>query len=103
MPHLGHSRFKFVQVKLPYDRSICNGKQHCANLLKEQNQYFANYKDCCISGVNNEMLSREFDNKTLQDHLELHGVIGDITHMIFAKTKGIWQVETTKTQVVEAM
>eukprot|EP00957_Ditylum_brightwellii_P174338 13273154-Ditylum_brightwellii.AAC.1 len=78
-------------------------KQHYVNLLKKQNQYLANYKECCIGGISNEKLSRDFDGKTLQDHLELQGVVGDITHMVFTETKGIWQVETTTKQVVEAM
>eukprot|EP00957_Ditylum_brightwellii_P154425 11751409-Ditylum_brightwellii.AAC.1 len=93
--HVGHSRFKFILANFPYDKSICNGKQHYANLLKEQNRYLANYKDFSIGGVSNEMLSREFDGKTLRDHLELQGVVGDITHTVFMEMKGIWQVETT--------
>eukprot|EP00957_Ditylum_brightwellii_P123822 9438813-Ditylum_brightwellii.AAC.1 len=40
---------------------------------------------------------------TLHDHLELQGIMGDITHTVFTETKGIWQVETTTKQVVEAM
>eukprot|EP00957_Ditylum_brightwellii_P014900 1124000-Ditylum_brightwellii.AAC.1 len=95
--------FKFVPANLPYDKSIHDRKQHYTSLLKEPNQYLANYKDFCISGISNEMISREFDGKTLCDHLELQGVVGDITHTIFTETKGVWQVETSKTQVVEAM
>eukprot|EP00957_Ditylum_brightwellii_P056872 4311568-Ditylum_brightwellii.AAC.1 len=60
-PHVGHSGFKFVPANLPYDKSIHNGKHHYANLLKEQNQYLANYKDFCIGGVSDEMLSRDFE------------------------------------------
>eukprot|EP00957_Ditylum_brightwellii_P037280 2822085-Ditylum_brightwellii.AAC.1 len=73
------------------------------NLLKEQNQYLANYDDFCIGEVSDEMLSRDFDGKTLREHLELQGVAGDITHSIFIETKGIWQVKTRKKQIVEAM
>eukprot|EP00957_Ditylum_brightwellii_P003625 274400-Ditylum_brightwellii.AAC.1 len=80
MLHVRHSGFKFELAKLPYDKSICNGKHHYANLLKEQNQNLANYKDFCIGGVSNEMLSREFEGKTLCDHLELQGIVGDITN-----------------------
>eukprot|EP00957_Ditylum_brightwellii_P091160 6940663-Ditylum_brightwellii.AAC.1 len=88
---------------MPYDKSTCDVKQHYVNLLKEQNQYLANYKDFCISGVSNEMLSREFEGKTLQDNLELQGIVGNITHTVFIGTKGIWQVETTRKQLVKAM
>eukprot|EP00957_Ditylum_brightwellii_P154740 11777570-Ditylum_brightwellii.AAC.1 len=35
--------------------------------------------------------------------MEIAGVVGDITPTVFTKTKGIWQVEMTKDQVVEAM
>eukprot|EP00957_Ditylum_brightwellii_P151120 11507001-Ditylum_brightwellii.AAC.1 len=59
--HVGHSGFKLVPTNLPCDKSIRDGKQHCANLLKEQNQYLANYKDFCIGGVSDEMLSRDFE------------------------------------------
>eukprot|EP00957_Ditylum_brightwellii_P024792 1873676-Ditylum_brightwellii.AAC.1 len=93
--HVGHSAFKSVLANLPYDKSICDGKQHYVKLLKEQNQYLANYKDFCISGVNNEMLSREFDGKTLCDHCELQGIVGNITHTVFMEMKSIWQVEAT--------
>eukprot|EP00957_Ditylum_brightwellii_P151297 11520619-Ditylum_brightwellii.AAC.1 len=43
------------------------------------------------------------DGKTLREKLELPGVIGNITPTVFTKTKGIWQIETTKDQLVEAM
>eukprot|EP00957_Ditylum_brightwellii_P201743 15327042-Ditylum_brightwellii.AAC.1 len=56
--HVGHSGSKFIPANLPYEKSICDEKQHYANLLKEQNQYLANYKDFCIGRVSNEMLSR---------------------------------------------
>eukprot|EP00957_Ditylum_brightwellii_P019008 1430741-Ditylum_brightwellii.AAC.1 len=49
------------------------------------------------------MLSKYFDGEALIEHLELQCVIGDITQTVFTKTKDIWQVETTKKQVVEAM
>eukprot|EP00957_Ditylum_brightwellii_P210580 15365133-Ditylum_brightwellii.AAC.1 len=101
--HVGQSGFKFIPANLPYDKSICDGKQRYANLLKEQNQYLANYKDVCIGGVTNEMLSREFKGKTLQDHLKLQDVVSNITQTVFTETKGIWQVETTRKQVVKAM
>eukprot|EP00957_Ditylum_brightwellii_P024135 1819844-Ditylum_brightwellii.AAC.1 len=100
---IGHSGFKFILAHLPYDKSIHDGKQHYANLLKEQNQYLTKYKDFCISGVSNKMLSREFEGETLQDHLELQGVVGNITHTVLTETKGIWQVETMKKQVVKAI
>eukprot|EP00957_Ditylum_brightwellii_P120715 9207424-Ditylum_brightwellii.AAC.1 len=51
VPHIGHSRFKFVPANLPHDKSICDGKQHYTNLLKEQNQYLANHDNFCIGGV----------------------------------------------------
>eukprot|EP00957_Ditylum_brightwellii_P114778 8752539-Ditylum_brightwellii.AAC.1 len=102
-PHVGHSGFKFVPANLPYDKSIHDGKQHYANLLKEQNQYLANYEDFHIGRVSNKMLSRDFKGKTLREHLELQGVVGNITHSVFNETKGFWQVETTKKQVVEAI
>eukprot|EP00957_Ditylum_brightwellii_P004504 342473-Ditylum_brightwellii.AAC.1 len=73
-PHMGHSGFKFVPANLSYDTSIHDGKQHYANLLKEQNQYLANYEDFCIGGVSNKMLSKGFKGKTLQENLELQGV-----------------------------
>eukprot|EP00957_Ditylum_brightwellii_P057952 4393766-Ditylum_brightwellii.AAC.1 len=76
VPHVGHSGFKFVPANLPYDKSIHDGKQHYANLLKEQNQCLVNYKDFHIGGISNEMLSREFKGETLQDHLKLQGVVG---------------------------
>eukprot|EP00957_Ditylum_brightwellii_P074300 5645486-Ditylum_brightwellii.AAC.1 len=49
------------------------------------------------------MLTREFDGKSLCEQLELARVIGDIMQTVFTKTKGIWQIEISKTQVVEAM
>eukprot|EP00957_Ditylum_brightwellii_P182926 13934115-Ditylum_brightwellii.AAC.1 len=70
-PHVGHSSFKLVPASLTHDKSICNGKQHYANLLKEQNQYLVNYKDFCISGISKEMLSKDFDGKMLREHSEL--------------------------------
>eukprot|EP00957_Ditylum_brightwellii_P099608 7587398-Ditylum_brightwellii.AAC.1 len=45
-PHIGHHGFKF-------------------------NQYLDSYEDFCIGVASNEMLSREFEEETLQDHLEL--------------------------------
>eukprot|EP00957_Ditylum_brightwellii_P145427 11074276-Ditylum_brightwellii.AAC.1 len=87
--HVGHSGFKFVPTNLPHDKSIHDGKQHYANLLKKQSQYLANYKDFCIGDFSNEILSKEFKGKTLQDHLELQGVVGGITHIVFMETKGI--------------
>eukprot|EP00957_Ditylum_brightwellii_P176190 13415566-Ditylum_brightwellii.AAC.1 len=45
--------------------------------------YLASYYDFHIGGVGNSMLTREFD--------------------VFSATKGIWQIETSKTQVVKAM
>eukprot|EP00957_Ditylum_brightwellii_P139344 10620037-Ditylum_brightwellii.AAC.1 len=89
--HVGHSRLKFVPANLPYDKSIHDGKQHYANLLKAQNQYLANYKDFHIGGVSDKMLSIEFEGETLYDHLELQGIVGHITHTVFTETKGIWQ------------
>eukprot|EP00957_Ditylum_brightwellii_P071294 5419443-Ditylum_brightwellii.AAC.1 len=75
VPHVGHSRFKFVPANLPYNKSIHGGKQNYDNLLREQNQYIANYEDFYIGGVSNEMLSREFEGKTLCGHLELQGIM----------------------------
>ena len=49
------------------------------------------------------MLEEKIKNSTLRKKLELAGVVGNITPTVFTKTKGIWQVETTKNQVVEAM
>eukprot|EP00957_Ditylum_brightwellii_P211131 15365791-Ditylum_brightwellii.AAC.1 len=90
-------------ARISQDIRLSHALHHYANLLKEQNQYLANYKDFCISGVSNEMLSREFEGQTLQDHLELQGVVGDIMHTVFMETKGIWQVESATKQVVKAM
>eukprot|EP00957_Ditylum_brightwellii_P101578 7741232-Ditylum_brightwellii.AAC.1 len=49
------------------------------------------------------MLTREFDGKSLREQLELSGVIGDIMQTVVTETKGIWQIETNKTHMVEAM
>eukprot|EP00957_Ditylum_brightwellii_P059033 4477385-Ditylum_brightwellii.AAC.1 len=49
------------------------------------------------------MMDTKFGESTLHNLLELPGVVGDITPTPFTKTKGIWQVETTKIQVVDAM
>eukprot|EP00957_Ditylum_brightwellii_P109365 8342921-Ditylum_brightwellii.AAC.1 len=64
-PHIRHSEFKFIPANLPYDKSIHDGKQHYANLLKAQNQYLANHNNFLIDGVSDEMLSREFEGETL--------------------------------------
>eukprot|EP00957_Ditylum_brightwellii_P079434 6040954-Ditylum_brightwellii.AAC.1 len=56
--HVLHSKFKFILANLPYDKPIHDGKQHYASLFKAQNQYLANYKEFCIGGVSDEMLSR---------------------------------------------
>eukprot|EP00957_Ditylum_brightwellii_P210468 15365003-Ditylum_brightwellii.AAC.1 len=76
---------------------------HYANLLKEQNQYLANYNDFHIGGIRDKRLSKKFNGNTLREHLDLQGVIEDITQTVFTDSKGIWQVKTTKKQVVEAM
>eukprot|EP00957_Ditylum_brightwellii_P133327 10165603-Ditylum_brightwellii.AAC.1 len=47
--------------------------------------------------------ANKYNNTILREHLELTGVVGVITHMVFTESKGIWQVETTKVQVVGAM
>jgi hypothetical protein len=49
------------------------------------------------------MMDTKFGESTLRNLLELPGVVGDITPTLFTKTKGIWQVENTKIQVVDAM
>eukprot|EP00957_Ditylum_brightwellii_P126396 9635635-Ditylum_brightwellii.AAC.1 len=45
-------------ARISQDLMICVAQHHYANLLKEQNQYLAKYKDFCIHGVSDEMLSR---------------------------------------------
>eukprot|EP00957_Ditylum_brightwellii_P086085 6549635-Ditylum_brightwellii.AAC.1 len=45
----------------------------------------------------------ELDGQTLRDKLELTGVIEHIMPMVFSELKGIWQIETTKTNIMEAM
>eukprot|EP00957_Ditylum_brightwellii_P049334 3743253-Ditylum_brightwellii.AAC.1 len=102
-PHVDNHRFKFLLANLPYDKSIRDGKQNYLQLLKEQNQYLSNYEDFRIGGVNEDLLDEKIDDSTLLEKPELVGVIGDIMPTVFTKTKGIWQVETTKMQVVEAM
>eukprot|EP00957_Ditylum_brightwellii_P062210 4721101-Ditylum_brightwellii.AAC.1 len=102
-PHVKHHGFKFLPANLPYDKSIRGRRQNYVQLLKEQNQYLSNYKDFRIGGIDKDLLEEKIDDSTLREKLELVGVVGDIMPTAFTKTKGIWQVETTKTQVVEAM
>eukprot|EP00957_Ditylum_brightwellii_P209944 15364395-Ditylum_brightwellii.AAC.2 len=102
-PHVNNHGFKFLPINLPYDKSIRDRKQNFGQLLKKQNQYLSKYEDFRISGVNKELFEEEIGNITLRGKLELAGVMGDITPTVFTKLKGIWQVGTTKIQVVEAM
>ena len=61
------------------------------------------YEDFRIGGIDEDPLDEKIDDSTLREKLELAGVVGDITPSVFTKIKGIWQVETTKFQVVEVM
>eukprot|EP00957_Ditylum_brightwellii_P005526 423245-Ditylum_brightwellii.AAC.1 len=98
-PHVGNHGFKFLPANLPYGKSIRDGKQNYSKLLKEQNQYLSNYKDFRIGSIDKDLLDENIDDSTLHEKLELVGVIGNIMPTVFTKTKGIWQVETTKMQV----
>eukprot|EP00957_Ditylum_brightwellii_P156493 11910342-Ditylum_brightwellii.AAC.1 len=102
-PHIEHSGFKFLPTSLPYDKSIWDGKIQYAQLLKEQKQFLGNYEDFHIGGISEGMIDTKFGASTLRDLLELPGIVGDITPTPFTKTKDIWQVETTKIQVVDDM
>eukprot|EP00957_Ditylum_brightwellii_P031822 2413058-Ditylum_brightwellii.AAC.1 len=95
--------FKLLPASLLYDKSIRDGKQNYAQLLKEQNQYLSKCEDFCIGGIDEGLLNTKFNNSTLCEKLKLAGVMGDITPTVFTKTKGIWQVETTKDQEVVVM
>eukprot|EP00957_Ditylum_brightwellii_P080311 6108294-Ditylum_brightwellii.AAC.1 len=99
-PYIAHNDIQFIPANLPHDKSIQDDKKLYAQLLKEQNQYLAKYDDFRIGGISDDMLSKEFDGKTLRGHLELPGVVGNITKTVFTTKKGIWQVETTKLQVL---
>eukprot|EP00957_Ditylum_brightwellii_P207958 15355294-Ditylum_brightwellii.AAC.1 len=102
-PHVDQHGFKFLPEILLYDKSICNGYQNYAQLLKEQNQHLFKYEDFCIGSISKDLMDTKFDDVMLQENLELTCVVGDIAPTVFTKSKGIWQVETTKEQVVEAM
>eukprot|EP00957_Ditylum_brightwellii_P050561 3834183-Ditylum_brightwellii.AAC.1 len=102
-PHIDQHGFKFLPANLPYGKSIRDGCQNYAQLLKEKNQYLSKYEDFHIGGISEDIIDTKFDNVTLQEKLELAGVAGDINPTVFTKSKGIWQVKTTKEQVVEAM
>eukprot|EP00957_Ditylum_brightwellii_P181198 13802205-Ditylum_brightwellii.AAC.2 len=43
--HKNIHSFKFVPANLLYSKSICDGRRHYAQLLKEQNQYLSKYDD----------------------------------------------------------
>eukprot|EP00957_Ditylum_brightwellii_P063757 4838015-Ditylum_brightwellii.AAC.1 len=103
VPYVDNHRFKFLPANLPYNKSIRDGKQNYAQLLKEENQYLSNYKDFRISSINKDLLDKKIDDSTLRGKQELADVIGDIMPTVFTKVKGIWKVKTTKLQVVEAM
>eukprot|EP00957_Ditylum_brightwellii_P013072 987204-Ditylum_brightwellii.AAC.2 len=49
------------------------------------------------------MMEDKFGDGIIRDILELPGVVGNVMFTPFTKTKGICQVETTNSQVVEAM
>eukprot|EP00957_Ditylum_brightwellii_P027466 2076335-Ditylum_brightwellii.AAC.1 len=101
--HVNYHGFKFILANLPYNKSIQDGKQQYAQLIKEQNQYLTNYEDFQIRDISEDMVEDKFGDNILCDLLELPGVVGNVTLTPFTKSKGIWQVETTKSQVVEAM
>eukprot|EP00957_Ditylum_brightwellii_P040856 3092258-Ditylum_brightwellii.AAC.1 len=103
VPHVDHRGFKFLLASLPYDKSIWDGKLQYAQLIKEQNQFLVNYKNFCIGGISEDMMDTTLGESTLQELLELPQVVGDITLAPFTKSKGIWQVETTKGQLLDAM
>eukprot|EP00957_Ditylum_brightwellii_P207623 15353791-Ditylum_brightwellii.AAC.1 len=86
-PHVGHNGLKIVSANLPYNKLIHDVKQRYANLPKEQNHHLTNYNDFHIGGIRVKMLSKDFDGKTLREHLELQGVIGDITQTAFTESK----------------
>eukprot|EP00957_Ditylum_brightwellii_P171489 13054812-Ditylum_brightwellii.AAC.1 len=92
-----------LHAHITQDLMMQDGKLQYAQLLKEQNQFLENHEDFCISGISEDMIDTKFRKNTLHDLLELPGVVGDITPTPFTKSKGIWQVETTKGQVVDAM
>eukprot|EP00957_Ditylum_brightwellii_P105688 8059391-Ditylum_brightwellii.AAC.1 len=48
-------------------------------------------------------LRHQFDGVTLRDKFDLPGVVGDIMPTVFTTNKEIWQIETTKDQIVDAM
>eukprot|EP00957_Ditylum_brightwellii_P023074 1740466-Ditylum_brightwellii.AAC.1 len=45
----------------------------------------------------------ELDGQMLRDKLEPTGVIKHIMPMVFSEQKDIWQIKTTKANIVEAM
>eukprot|EP00957_Ditylum_brightwellii_P053377 4045893-Ditylum_brightwellii.AAC.1 len=62
-PHVTYHKLRFIPANLLYGKLICDGKQNYTNLLKEQTQYLANYKDFRIGSISKAMSSKEFDGK----------------------------------------
>eukprot|EP00957_Ditylum_brightwellii_P135926 10367370-Ditylum_brightwellii.AAC.1 len=102
-PHKNNHGFKSVPANLLYDNSICDGRRHYAQILEEQNQYLSKYSAFRVGGISEELLDMELDGQILRDKLELTGVIKHITPTVFSEQKGIWQIEKTKANIVEAM
>eukprot|EP00957_Ditylum_brightwellii_P143416 10926028-Ditylum_brightwellii.AAC.1 len=89
VPCIDHSGFKFLLASLPYDKSTQDSKLQYDQLLKEQNQFLANYEDFCIGGISEDMMDTKFGKSTLRNLLELPEVLGDITPAPLTKSKGI--------------
>eukprot|EP00957_Ditylum_brightwellii_P029873 2260469-Ditylum_brightwellii.AAC.1 len=64
----------------------------------DQNQYLAKYDDFRIGEISDDMLSKEFDGKTLREHLKLPGAVGNITKTVFTtkKASGRWKQQNCK-------
>eukprot|EP00957_Ditylum_brightwellii_P077287 5873341-Ditylum_brightwellii.AAC.1 len=67
VPHVDSHGFNFPPANLPYDKSIKDGKQNDAQILKEQNQYLSNYKDFRIGGIDKDLLDKKIDDSTLHE------------------------------------
>jgi hypothetical protein len=85
--HKNDHSFKFVLTNLPYDKSICEGRHHYAQLLKKQNQYLSKYDNFKVGNISKDLVDMELGGQTLRDKLELSGVIKNLRKKAYGKLK----------------
>eukprot|EP00957_Ditylum_brightwellii_P165242 12581461-Ditylum_brightwellii.AAC.1 len=97
------SAIKFVPASLKIDKIIKRNSVHYDSLLQEQSEYLANYDNCRVGGLSDDMLNFKTSGKTIcQNILDSLHVI-DIHFMMFTDDKEIWTVDSTKDDYIKQL